>query len=197
MADYTFNTTPGETISRELLIAYLNTGTESTPVWSPLGKRTTDSSEEFDWGEETNRDILGNTFSNLKTPTITQSFDPWDLDGGDAAQAKIHKLAVIEQNAHALANQDMMIAHFYTTVSGNTGSFAERYSSCMVKPNSLGGEGGGNIGMPVDVTYGGTRTIGAATKAGDGTVTFTPENSVNTVSTFSTRSTKTSSGGEE
>lgn len=196
MADYTFNTTPGETISRELLIAYLNTGTEAAPVWSPLGKRTTDSSEEFDWGEETNQDILGNTFTTMKKPTITQSFDPWDLDGGDAAQAKIHKLAIIEHNASALTNQDMMIAHFYTTSSGNTGSFAERYSSCMVKPNSLGGEGGGNIGMPVDVTYGGTRTIGAATKGNDGTITFTPESEVASVSTFSTRNNKTS-GSEE
>lgn len=197
MADYEFNTTPGETISRELLIAYLNTGTTAAPVWSPLGKRTTDSSEEFDWGEETSQDVLGNTFTTMKKPTITQSFDPWDLDGGDAAQAKIHKLAVVEQNAAALTNQDMMIAHFYTTAKGNTGSFAERYSSCMVKPNSLGGEGGGNIGMPVDVTYGGTRTLGAVTKAGDGTVTFTPESGVAATS-YAAHSTKnTSSGSDE
>lgn len=174
---FTFNTTPGETIARELLIAYLNTGTSMSPVWSPLGKRTTDSSEEFDWGEETSQDILGETYTSMKKPTITQTFDPWDLDGGDAAQQKIHQLAVIEQNAQALTNQDMMIAHFYTTDSGaNAGSFAERYSSCMVKPSGLGGEGGGNIGMPVDVTYGGARTVGTVTKSSSGTVTFTPGN---------------------
>lgn len=196
MAEYEFNTNPGETISRELLIAYLNTGANESPVWSPLGKRTTDSSEEFDWGEETNQDILGNTFTTMKKPTVTQSFDPWDLDGGDAAQAKIHRLAIIEQNAAALTNQDMMIAHFYTTAKGNTGSFAERYSSCMVKPSSLGGEGGGNIGMPVDVTYGGTRTLGAATKADDGSVTFTPESEVAPVS-YTARSNKTTSGSDE
>lgn len=196
MAEYTFNTNPDETISRELLIAYLNTGTNSAPVWSPLGKRTTDSSEEYDWGEETNKDVLGNTFSTMKNPTISQSFDPWDLDGGDAAHAKIHKLAIIDQNYHALTNQDMLIAHFYTTVSGNTGSFGERYLSCMVKPSSLGGEGGGNIGMPVDVTYGGTRIVGAVSKDSDGTITFTPENEVAQVSTFSTRSNKTSGSDE-
>lgn len=196
MADYTFNTTPGETISRELLIAYLNTGTNSAPVWSPLGKRTTDSSEEYDWGEETNQDILGNTFTTMKKPTITQSFDPWDLDGGDAAQAKIHRLAIIEQNAAALTNQDMLIAHFYTTSSGNTGSFGERYPACMVKPNSLGGEGGGNIGMPVDVTYGGTRVVGAVTKSNDGTIAFTPEDEISQISTFSARNNKISGSDE-
>jgi len=172
---FSFNVPKGETIARELLIAYLNTGTESAPVWSPMGKRTTDSSEEFDWGEETSQDILGNSYTKMKKPTMTQTFDPWDLDGGDAAQQKVYQLAIVEQNAQALTNQDMMIAHFYTTSGGSSaGSFAERYSSCMVKPSGLGGEGGGNIGMPVDVTYGGTRTVGTAAKGADDTITFTP-----------------------
>jgi len=171
---FAFNTPSGETIARERLIAYLNTGTASAPVWSPLGKRTTDSSEEFDWSEETTQDILGNTYTTMKKPVITQAFDPWDLDGGDAAQQKIHQLAVIEQNAQALTNQDMLIAHFYISASGaSAGSFAERYSSCMVKPSGLGGEGGGNIGMPIDVTYGGTRTVGTVTRSAGGSVTFT------------------------
>lgn len=164
----TFNVPAGETIARELLIAYLNTGSDSAPVWSPVGKRTTDSSEEMDWSEETSQDILGNTYTKMKKPIITQSFDPWDLSGGDAAQEKIHQLAVVEQDAQALTNQDMLIAHFYTT-----GNFAERYKSCQVKPSSLGGEGGGNIGMPIDVTYGGERTVGTVTKGSDGSVTFT------------------------
>lgn len=170
---YEFNTNPGETIARELLIAYLNTGTDSAPVWSPVGKRTTDSSEEFDWGEETSQDILGNTYTTMKKPTITQTFDPWDLGNGDEAQAKIYNLAIVEQNAQALTNQDMLIAHFYTTASGTSGSFAERYASCMVKPSGLGGEGGGNIGMPIDVTYGGERTVGTVSKDASGKVTFT------------------------
>ena len=44
MAEITFNTTPGETVARELLIAYLNTGTADAPVWSPVGRRVEDSS---------------------------------------------------------------------------------------------------------------------------------------------------------
>ena len=176
MADYTFNTPVGQTIARELLIAYLNTGTTEIPVWSPMGKRTTDSSEEFDWGEETNQDIIGNTITTMKKPVITQSFDPWDLDGGDAAQEKIYKTAIIDQNPQALCNMDMLIVHFYIKKSGeSSGSFAERYSSCMIKPSSLGGEGGGNVGMPTDVTYGGTRVVGTVTKSSEGTVTFTSE----------------------
>lgn len=169
-----FKTNPGETVSRELLIAYLNTGSAESPIWSPIGKRVEDSSEEMDWGEETKNDILGQTYTTLKKPTITQTFDPCELDAGDAAQKKIWNLAVVEQNAQALANQDMLIVHLYTTDAEEGGSFAERYSACAVKPSSLGGEGGGNIGMPIDVTYGGTRTIGTALYTGKN-VTFTPD----------------------
>lgn len=170
MADMNFNTTSGETVARELLIAYLNTGESGTPVWSPVGKRVEDSSEEFDWGEETKKDIFGNTYTTLKKPTITQTFDPCELDAADVAQKKIWNLAIKEQNAQALANMDMLIVHLYAGTA-DTAVFAERFSACSVKPSGLGGEGGGNIGMPIDVTYGGTRTTGTAALS-NGAVTF-------------------------
>ena len=147
MADLTFNTPSGQTIARELLIAYLNTGTASAPVWSPLGKRVEESS-------------------------ITQTFEPCDLDGADAAQLKIWNLAVKDQDAQALAAQDMLIVHFYAGESATP--FAERFASCMIEVTGLGGEGGGNVGMPISVTYGGTRTTGTASRnAETGVVTFT------------------------
>jgi hypothetical protein len=46
----------------------------------------------------------------------------------------------------------------------------------MIEVTGLGGEGGGNIGMPITVTFGGTRTLGTATKdASTGAITFTPQ----------------------
>lgn len=170
MADITFNTEAGRTIARELLIAYLNTGTASTPVWSAIGKRVEDSDTEYDWDTETKRDILGATYGRMKKPTITQSFDPCELDAGDVAQQKLWNIAVKDQDAQALSAQDMLIVHFY---AGS--NFAERYESCMIEITGLGGEGGGDIEMPINVTYGGTRTTGTATKAADGTVTFTAD----------------------
>lgn len=173
MADYEFNTTEGQTIDRALLIAYLNTGTSSSsPTWSPIGKRVEDSSQEFDWSEETKQDILGSTYTTMKKPVITQTFDPCELDAGDEAQKKIWNLAIVQQDNNALSNMDMLIVHLYAGTA-NTAVFAERYESCMIKPTGLGGEGGGSIGMPIDVTYGGKRTIGTASVS-NGTVTFTP-----------------------
>ncbi len=172
MSDLSFNTESGRTIARELLIAYLNTGTGSAPVWSPLGKRVEESSTELDWENETVRDILGSTYGTLKKPKITQSFEPCDLDGGDAAQLKLWNLAVKDQDAQALAALDMLIVHFYAGESATP--FAERYASCVVEVTGLGGEGGGNVGMPITVTYGGTRTVGTASRnAETGAITFT------------------------
>ena len=162
-----------ETVDRELLVAYLNTGDSSTPVWSPLGTRVTDSSMEYDWQEGSTKDILGTTRTSMKKPIITQSFDPSELDAGDPAITKIWNLAVREQNAAALANQDMLIVHLYAGTA-QTAAFADRYSACMVKPSSLGGEGRGSVGMPYDVTLGGTRTTGTASVSG-AKVTFTPD----------------------
>lgn len=171
----TLNVPAGETVNREDLISYLNVGTDASPEWSPFGVRTEDSSIEYDWSEETSQDILGNIWTTMKKPKLSQSFDPWKLSGGDKAQEKLLNLAVVEQNARALTNQDVMIAHFYLTDKGSTaGKFAERYKSCMVKPTGLGGAGGGPIDMPIDVVYGGERTAGTVSKGTDGAITFAP-----------------------
>ena len=43
MANISFNTESGQTVARELMILYLNTGTSEAPVWSALGKRVEES----------------------------------------------------------------------------------------------------------------------------------------------------------
>lgn len=167
MADYAFNTAENQTIAREQLLLYLNTGTKDAPVWSLIGHRVEDSSMELDWQKESYTDIVGATRNTMKKPTITQTFEPWDLTGGDAAQKKIWDLAFVQQNPQALCNLDMLLEHRYA-------GFAERYDSSAVEVTGLGGAGGGNIGMPINVTFGGNRTVGTVTVA-DGSVTFNKE----------------------
>jgi hypothetical protein len=171
--DFKFSTPTGQTVARELLIAYLNTGTSEAPKWAAVGKRVEDSSMEYDWQTETKKDILGDTYGTMKKPIVTQSFDPCEVDSADTAQFDLWVDGVVNQDAQALANKDMLIAHWYTTDGGEVvASFAERYASCMVEITSLGGEGGGNLGMPINITYGGTRTLGTVTKDDAGAVTF-------------------------
>lgn len=170
MAELTFNTTPGAVVARKLLILYLNTGTSEAPVWSAVGKRVEDSSMEYDWGEESKTDIFGETHTTFKAPVITQTFEPCELDGGDVAQVKIWNQSIKDQDTGAMANNDMLVVHAYAGTE-KTAVFAERYASCAVKPSGLGGSA--NVGMPIDVTFGGTRTTGTAAVA-EGKVTFTP-----------------------
>jgi hypothetical protein len=168
MADETFNTTANQVIDRELLIAYVKVNTN----YLPLGTRVPDSSEGYDWQDETEKDILGNTWNTMKKPIITQSFDPLPLIGADTAIEHIWNLAVKDQNAAALAAQDMLIVHKYAGTADTP--FAEHYTACAVKPTGLGGEGGAHITMPIDVTYGGEREIGTVSyDAQTGAVTFT------------------------
>ena len=169
MADYNFNTPENQTIARELLLLYLNTGTKDAPVWSLIGHRVEDSSMELDWQRESVKDIVGATRNTMKKPIITQTFEPWELDSADAAQKKIWNIAVKDQDSAAIANQDLLVVHAYAGTA-NTAVFAERYPSSLVKVSGLGGSA--NVGMPIDVVFGGERKIGTAALA-DGTVTFT------------------------
>lgn len=174
MANITFNTTSGQTIQRELLIAYLNTGTSNSPTWSPLGSRVSDSSEEIDWNTETSTDILGVVRTEMKKPVITQSFDPFPLDAGDAAGVWIWNLAVKEQDYAALAAQDVLIVHCYAGTA-DSAMFAERYPASAIEVTGLGGEGGGTISQPINVSYGGARKTGTAAISSAGVVTFTAD----------------------
>lgn len=173
MAEFTINSPAGQTVQRKLFAAYGNTGTYESPKWHIVGKRVEDSSTEMDWSEESKQDILGNTWATMKNPIVSQSFDPCEIDSGDEYQAKLIQLAVIEQDAQALSNQDLLLVHLYLQNEAGK-AFAERYPSSMVKPTGLGGEGGGSLTMPIDVTFGGEREKGTATVTG-GVVTFTAD----------------------
>lgn len=166
MADIAFNTPAGQQIPREQMVAYLNTGSHEEPVWSAIGRGTPDSSMEMDWSRESEQDVLGNTVNSMKKPVKTQSFDPLPPYADDTAAVRIWNLAIKDEDAQALANQDVLVAHFYTDKT-----FAVRNDSSSIEVTSFGGEGGGNLTMAVTITYGGTRTIGTVTKQG-GTVTF-------------------------
>lgn len=169
----TFNTPADQTIAREQLVCYLNTATYASPTWAALGKRVEDSTMDFDWGDETKQDILGNVHTTMKKPVITQSFDPCNLDSADSAIAKVWQTAVHDQDPQKLCNMDILVVHLYAGTS--SAPFAERYPASMVKPTGLGGEGGGSIEMPIDITYGGERQTGTAARSADGNVTFTPD----------------------
>lgn len=167
--DLTFNTVAGAVVARKMLLLFLNTGSSEEPVWSVIGKRVEDSSMEYDWSDESKTDILGDTYTTMKEPIITQTFDPCELDSGDTAQVKIWNQSIKDHDVAAMCNNDLLVVHTYAGTA-STAVFAERYPSSAVKPSGLGGSN--NVGMPIDVTFGGERSVGTASVSG-GNVTFT------------------------
>lgn len=167
--DLTFNTAAGAVVARKMLLLFLNTSSSETPVWSVIGKRVEDSSMEYDWSDESKTDILGDTYTTMKEPIITQAFDPCEMDSGDTAQVKIWNQSIKDHDVAAMCNNDLLVVHAYAGTA-STAVFAERYPSSAVKPSGLGGSN--NVGMPIDVTFGGERSVGTASVSG-GNVTFT------------------------
>ena len=159
----------------EALLTLLNVGTREAPDWAPLGIRVTSSSAEMDWQKEEVVDIIGNIYANIKKPIITQNFDAWTVNGGDRAQQHVWNLGIRKQDTAALQAQDVLRVHFYAGAEATP--FAERYEASTILIDSLGGEGGGNLAMPITITYGGTRTTGTATSEG-GKITFNPDSAL-------------------
>lgn len=176
MAEMNFNNPAGQAVARHMMLLFLNTGTENEPVWSPVGYRVEESSMELDWQKQSSQDIMGQTYSTMKKPIKTQSFTPWVLTNGDAAQKHLWKLAIVDEDAEALCNQDVLVVHKYAGTA-ETAVLAIRNESSSIEVTSFGGAGGGSMEMPITVTYGGTRTIGTAAVK-DKTVTFTPNPTV-------------------
>ena len=106
MADLEFSTTSGQTIARELLIAYLNTGTTSAPVWSAIGKRVEDSTAEMDWSQESKQDILGNTFGSIFDATLTMIVE-------DPTGAQHVKVVAWYDNEMSFTSQYLRLAKLY------------------------------------------------------------------------------------
>lgn len=172
MADYMFNNPEGQAMARDMMLLFLNTGTKETPAWSPVGYRVEDSAMEMDWQKQSSQDIMGQTYSTMKKPVKTQSFTPWILANGDAAQKHLWKLAILDEDAEALCNQDVLVVHKYAGTK-DTAVLAIRNESSSIEVTSFGGAGGGSLEMPITVTFGGTRTVGTAAVEGK-TVTFSP-----------------------
>lgn len=163
-----------QTIELEKLMVYINVSSSAAaPDWAPLGIGVESSSQSYDWQRESKKDIWGNTYNSMKKPIVTRDLQPWPVSGNDKAQRHIWKLGVVDQDNIKLAAQDILVIHSYATV-GDAASkfFAERYDASSVEVTELGGDGGSILTDGCSITYGGTRTVGAATLTG-GAVSFT------------------------
>lgn len=165
MASKTLNLTDGQRAQRKLLItvAEWSDGT-TTKIREILGRRTEDSSIEFNADVETSTDVLGITYTDVNKTEPQQDFDPMYIIGGSKLSAYLTS-AALANNIDAY-NGTFNI-YVITAFIGDTtdGYYAVCHSGCSIIPTSLGGDS--YVSMPIEVHYSNNISEGTVDKLSD------------------------------
>lgn len=169
MAVNQFNLAQHQRAERKLLMTVAEwtegTGTER----ELLGRRTEDSSIEYNVDQATSTDILGINYTDINKTQPQQDFDPYLILGGSKLGAKLNDI----RRRNALSELSQFTLYIITGYVGNAqdGYAAEKHVNCTINYNSLGGDS--NVNMPISVFFSNDITLGTVDKLGDDFV-FTP-----------------------
>ena len=153
----------------------------SAPTWSAntyytrvnrtiMGKRTPDSSIDYNLDMETSTDILGFNYTDVNKTQPSQSFDPHLILGGDKFSEKMNDI----RKRNALSELQQFTMYIITAFVGDSsnGYEAERHTGCTISYDSIGGED--NVNFPLTVNFSNNITNGIVDKLSDD-FTFTPD----------------------
>jgi len=175
MAVNQFNLPEHRRAERKLLITVAEwkeptgTGTATTTVREILGRRTEDSSIEYNPDVATSTDILGINYTDVNKTQPSQTFDPYLILGGSKLGAKLNDI----RRRNAIAELDQFDMYIITAYVGSTGLYeAEKHTGCTIQYTSLGGDS--NVNMPITVNFSNKITNGTVDKLTDDFV-FTPD----------------------
>ena len=137
-------------------------------VWEPLGIGTEDASITYDYDETTTTVIWDVTETLINTATQSISFDPYYVKAGDTLQAIL--IDMLNREAWGeLSSFKVLVARYYI---GKEGSYqAMTYDACTIKVQSEGGSS--YVSMPIDISIGGKKTMGAVNVKPPGIPVFT------------------------
>ena len=177
-ADWTDNYTAYYTESSG---TYTHVTGDSAPTWTAntyyktvdrtiLGKRTPDSSIEFNVDSEDSTDILGINYHDINKTQPSQSFDPHLILGGDKFSEMLNDI----RKRNALTELSQFTAYIITAFIGDStnGYEAERQTGCTVQYDSFGGES--NVDFPFTLYFSNNTKLGKVDKLSDD-FTFTPD----------------------
>lgn len=174
MAVNQFNLPQNQRAERKMLITVAEwteqgSGTSTTTVRQILGRRTEDSSIEYNPDTQTSTDILGNNYTDVNKTQPQQDFDPYLVLGEDKLGAKLNDI----RKRNALSELDQFNVYVITAYVGSSGAYeAEKHTGCTIQYNSLGGDS--NVNMPISVYFSNKITNGTVDKLTDDFV-FTPD----------------------
>lgn len=157
-----FNLNEGQRAERKLLITVAEWQEGSTAVREILGKRTEDSSIEYNADVETTTDVLGINYTDLNRTQPQQDFDPYLILGGSKLGALLNDIR--RRNAISELNQFTM--YIITAFAGSSGAYeAEKHENCTIVYNSIGGDA--NVNFPISVYFSNDITNGTVDKLAD------------------------------
>ena len=146
MAVTQFNLPANQRAERKLLITVAEWTEGSEQVREILGRRTEDSSIEYNPDIETTTDILGINYTDINRTQPQQDFDPYLILGGSKLGAKLNDI----RKRNAIAELNQFTIYIITVFAGSDGAYeAEKHTGCTIVYNSIGGDS--NVNFPISV----------------------------------------------
>lgn len=155
-----FNLATDQRAERKLLITVAEWMEGSTPTREILGKRTEDSSIDYNADIETTTDILGINYTDLNRTQPQQDFDPYLILGGSKLGAFLNDI----RRRNALSELNNFTVYIITAFVGSSsnGYAAEKHTGCTIVYNSIGGDT--NVNFPISVYFSNNITTGTVDK---------------------------------
>lgn len=154
---------------------------DSAPTWAAetyytrverelLGRRTEDSSVDYNPDIATSTDILGINYTDVEKTQPEQAFDPYMILGG----SKLGPYLNDKRRRNAISEINDFTCYIITAYIGDStnGYAAERHDGCTITYDSLGGDT--KVNFPITVHFSNDITLGTVDRLGDGFV-FTPD----------------------
>lgn len=162
MAVTQFNLADGQRAERKLLITVAEWSEGAETVREILGKRTEDSSIEYNADISTTTDILGFNYTDINRTQPQQDFDPFLIMGGSKLAAKLNDI----RKRNALSELSQFTMYVITAFAGTASAYeAEKHTDCTITYNSMGGDA--NVNFPISVYYSNKITNGTVDKLAD------------------------------
>ena len=135
-----------------------------------LGRRTEDSSIEYNNDVSTSTDILGINYSDLNKTQPQQDFDPFLILGGSKLGEKLNDI----RRRNALTELNGFNLYVITAFIGDSsnGYAAEKHTECTILYNSIGGDS--NVNFPISAYFSNNITLGIVNKLSED-FTFTAD----------------------
>lgn len=170
MAISQFNLAEHQRAERKLLMTVAEWMEGTTQKRELLGRRTEDSSVEYNADQSTSTDILGINYTDINKTQPQQDFDPYLILGGSELGAKLNDI----RRRNALSELSQFTLYLITAYVGSAeaGYQAEKHVNCTITYNSLGGDS--NVNMPISVFFSNDITNGTVNKLTPD-FTFTPD----------------------